>query len=234
MDRGFYGVGLPHPGVECFVAQLNKLLTHYGSSSSLGIHMQVLMEMLVIKGGSLQILSESFSTYSKWLTHSWLQSVWEKIDMFGFKVEIRGIMQAFAWLEFNEDELLRLNRVWCHQQVLFISDVFDASGKAVDRKYLARRPSEAAWSTLIFPQERPPRRDFNLWQRAVLLLAPRGRPDSQLGRLLVKGHKIWRWQYDLEKAELYHIKGAVMDIYTPSAGHVRQANKWQCTVRDHP
>ena len=73
MDRGFYGVGLPHPGVECFVAQLNKLLTHYGSSSSLGIHMQVLMEMLVIEGGiSLQILSESFSKYSKWVTPSWL------------------------------------------------------------------------------------------------------------------------------------------------------------------
>lgn len=73
MDRGFYGVGLPHPGVECFIAQLNKLLTHYGSSSSLGVHMQVLMEMLVIEGGiSLQILSESFSTYGKRVTHSWL------------------------------------------------------------------------------------------------------------------------------------------------------------------
>ena len=73
MDRGFYGVGLPHPGVECFMAQLNKLLTHYGSSSSLGIHMQVSMEMLVIEGGiSLQILLESFSKYSKWVTPSWL------------------------------------------------------------------------------------------------------------------------------------------------------------------
>jgi hypothetical protein len=29
MDRGFYGVGLPNPGVECFVAQINKLLIHY-------------------------------------------------------------------------------------------------------------------------------------------------------------------------------------------------------------
>ena len=101
-------------------------------------------------------------------------------------------MRAFARLEFNEDEMLRLNRVRCHKQVLFISDVFDASGKAVDRKYLARRPSEEAWSTLIFPQERPPRRDFNLWQRAVLLLAPRGRLDSRLGCLMAKGHKIWR------------------------------------------
>ena len=149
MDGGFYGVGLPHPGVECFVAQLNKLLTHYGSSSSLGVHMQVSMEMLVIEGGiSLQILSEPFSTYGKGVTHSWLRSVWEKIDMFGFKVEIcelplqflresdGWIMRAFSQLDFDKDELLRLNQVWCHQQVLFISDVFDASGRAVDRKYL--------------------------------------------------------------------------------------------------
>jgi hypothetical protein len=47
MDRGFYGIGFPHPGVECLVAQINKLLTHYGSSSGLGIHMQASMELLV-------------------------------------------------------------------------------------------------------------------------------------------------------------------------------------------
>ncbi len=88
----------------------------------------------------------------------------------------------------------------------------------MDRKYLARRPPEEAWYTLIFPQERPPQRDFTLWQQAMLLL--RGRLDNQLGHLMVMGHKIWRWRYDLEKPELYHTKGAVMDIYTPAAGHV--------------
>jgi hypothetical protein len=116
MDRGFYGVGLLHPGVECFVAQLNNLLTHYGSSSSLGIQMQVSMEMLVIEGGiSLQILSESFPKYGQWVTHSWLRSVWEKIDRFWLRVEIRElplqfpregdswIMQAFALLDFNDN-----------------------------------------------------------------------------------------------------------------------------------
>jgi hypothetical protein len=51
LDRGFYGIGLPHPGVECFVAQINKLLVHYGCSSGLGIHMQVSMEMMVIEEG---------------------------------------------------------------------------------------------------------------------------------------------------------------------------------------
>jgi hypothetical protein len=30
-----------HQGVECFIGQLDKLLTHYGSSSGLGVHIQV-------------------------------------------------------------------------------------------------------------------------------------------------------------------------------------------------
>jgi hypothetical protein len=33
MDRGFYGISFPHPGVERMVTQINKLLTHYVSSS---------------------------------------------------------------------------------------------------------------------------------------------------------------------------------------------------------
>ncbi len=58
MDRGFYGAGFPHPGVECFVLQMNKLLTHYGSNTRLGIHMQLLMELLITEVGiSLQPLS---------------------------------------------------------------------------------------------------------------------------------------------------------------------------------
>ena len=66
MDRGFYGIGFPHPGVECLVAQINKLLTHYGSSSGLGIHMQASMELLVTEGGvSTQILAKPFTRYSK-------------------------------------------------------------------------------------------------------------------------------------------------------------------------
>ncbi len=36
MDRGFYGNGFPHPGIECLTWQINKLLTHYGCSLDLG------------------------------------------------------------------------------------------------------------------------------------------------------------------------------------------------------
>jgi hypothetical protein len=42
LDRGFFGMGCPHPGVECLIAQLTKLLVHYGCRSGLGIQISSL------------------------------------------------------------------------------------------------------------------------------------------------------------------------------------------------
>ena len=52
LDRGFFGVSLPHPGVECLVAQITKLLTHFGCRSSLGLLMLVFawLYILIHKG----------------------------------------------------------------------------------------------------------------------------------------------------------------------------------------
>jgi hypothetical protein len=63
MDKGFYGCGLPHPGVECFIAQLSKLMTNYdGCDSGLGTYLQNSMELLIVEGNvSTQILSLPFS-----------------------------------------------------------------------------------------------------------------------------------------------------------------------------
>jgi hypothetical protein len=61
MDHRFYGCGFAHPGVECFIAQLSKLLTNYGCISGLGIHLQTSMELMIVEGGVLtQILSQPF------------------------------------------------------------------------------------------------------------------------------------------------------------------------------
>ncbi len=51
LAAGFYGVGRPHPAIECLVAQLNKLIMHYSSTFCLGINMQTSVELLVIELG---------------------------------------------------------------------------------------------------------------------------------------------------------------------------------------
>jgi hypothetical protein len=115
--------------------------------------------------------------------------------------------------DFTDDELIRLNCVRCHQQVIFYSDIFDACSRASDHQYLTKQHSHEAWSWLIFPQDKPPTRDFHLWQQAIETIAPRGRPCFRLGRMVDRGHKLWEWRSDREN--LYHLKGNFMDIYTP-------------------
>ena len=74
LGRGFYGAGLPHPGVEATVAQFNKLLMHYGCQSSTGVQMQVSMELLICElGRSLQPLQENYTAYGDWVTKSLLK-----------------------------------------------------------------------------------------------------------------------------------------------------------------
>jgi hypothetical protein len=41
LDCGFYGAGLPHPGVKALVDQLNKLLMHYGCLMALGTKLHI-------------------------------------------------------------------------------------------------------------------------------------------------------------------------------------------------
>ena len=75
-DQGFYGVGCPHPGVECLINQLNLLLMHYGCPSALGLMQRISLEYMILELGlSLQPLPQSYSKYSDWVTHSWLKTI---------------------------------------------------------------------------------------------------------------------------------------------------------------
>ena len=96
MGRGFYRIGLPHLGVECFVAQLTKLLLHYGSESGVGIHLQTSMELMVIElGNSLQPLQADYSAYQGRVTHSWLKTLWEKAHKFCMQIFIAPLELSF-------------------------------------------------------------------------------------------------------------------------------------------
>jgi hypothetical protein len=47
LDRGFYGAGFLHPGIEATVEQSNKLLMHYGCHTAPGSKLQTSLELLV-------------------------------------------------------------------------------------------------------------------------------------------------------------------------------------------
>jgi hypothetical protein len=183
MDSGFYGVGFPHPGEKCLVGQGNKILSHYGSQTGLGKHMQLSTELLIIEARvSFQPFTEPYVQYSKWVTHSLLMFLWEKADMFQIKIEInnlplyvprmndRWLMKVLEAEGYSELELIALNRVRCYQQEIFLLDILIASGRAVDIKYTRRRPWNETWSMAIFPEEKPTTQDFRLWKQVLVEL----------------------------------------------------------------
>ena len=144
LDPGFFGIGCPHVGVECFVEQTAKLLMHCGYPSSIGHGYKVSLEYVILElGMSFQPLQLSYQMYSKRLTNCWLKSLWEKCYKFNvqivfnfldefWKLPRRGDKWIMAELErigCNTDVLERLNRVRTYMQVLFLSDVLGASGK---------------------------------------------------------------------------------------------------------
>jgi hypothetical protein len=71
INLGFYGVGLPHLGVEDLIAMSNKLLMHYGCKIATGRFMQVSYSLFLVELGiSFQSLRESYSKYELLSTHS--------------------------------------------------------------------------------------------------------------------------------------------------------------------
>ncbi len=196
-------------------------------------------------GMSLQPFQEDYAACHHWVTHSWMKSLWEKASCVRVEIEIADLpvhptrewdtwlMQEFVRLNYSSEDLQQLNRIQVHQEVLFLSNVMDASGRALDRKYLQQRPWEESWSNLSFPIKQPPAKDFKLWRTAIPQIQALG-GRLHLGNYVRQGHKIWVWRYDLENGKLYHCKGNLVDIYELSTfpGARTRANRYLRTRLD--
>lgn len=140
LDAGFYGIGLPHPGVEATISGLNKLMMHYGCRSAVGMELLTSFEFFLLElGMSLQPFQVSYYLYSSLVTNCWLKSIWERVSKFSIEVTInhdvklprkgdKFLNQVLIEGGFHEDEMVQINRVRIHQQVLFVSDILSANG----------------------------------------------------------------------------------------------------------
>jgi hypothetical protein len=231
LDCGFYGAGFPHPGVEATVEQTNKLLMHYGCRTALGTQLQTSLELLVVDLGlSFQPFQVSYEHFGDWVTTSWLKRVWEKVSSFGFTLSVNNLpmryprdgddwlMSRFIARGYSEEELVNLNRVRKHQQVLFLSDILGAGGGSVDKRYLRKRRVGECWSSMKFPREEVTVPDMELWCRAIAQVVVHGPAQTSLGVFRANGHKLWEWRIVENRGRLYRQNGHQVEVY----GHTRR------------
>ena len=131
--------------------------------------MQVTMEVFLTELGiSAQPLQESYEQYGKWITSTWLKSVWEKVKMFSITVEIAPLpvcppregdtwfMQAAMEAGItNTNERRILKQFCCRQQVLYVSYVLDAGGKCLNKIYIGHRKPDNLVNPNIPSRETP-------------------------------------------------------------------------------
>ncbi len=96
IDAGFFGVGLPHLGVEALIAMLNKLLVHYGCDTATGQFMPVSYSLFYLELGLLfQPMQESYQKYSTFVTHLWMKMLWKKTLMFELHTVVADVPSPF-------------------------------------------------------------------------------------------------------------------------------------------
>ena len=122
----------------------------------------------------------------------------------------------FVAAGFSTEDLVRLSQVQFHQQELFLPCMLGASGKTLDPKYTTQRKEEEHWSTLVFPKEKPPQRDFALWKLALCRVIPTGGITDFLGRLTQGRHTTWEWRWGQQQSQLLQHKDDTIDIYKHS------------------
>ena len=194
-------------------------------------------------GFGFQPLKLDHARYGALATHSWIKMLWEKLSMFGIVTEIQGmerglprrgdkfLNQVFEDLGFSWNERVRLNRVRVYLQVLFLSDVVNASGARIEVEKASPRPSHHKWSTYSrWPKEQPTSSRIDLWKEAMASICPSKPTVNKLGEFIAPTHRIWRWRWCSVSNELLNISPDTlrMDIYRPSLG----ANRFELAVSD--
>jgi len=160
-----------------------------------------------------------------WLSQCWLFCVQRSIeiatdlpDFLPQRQNDRELMQIFWNADFRADELATLNRCRMFLHVIFLSDICNGAGSAIDNQYwTGEKPAD--YYHFQWPQvHKLMRRDWELWQRGLsqgLNLGQQGKLALPLGKWTSQMNSMNRWFTDISGDQLYHLQNDHWTTYSP-------------------
>jgi hypothetical protein len=210
----FGGIGLFNLAVEQHICRVNLFCQHYGSQSIVGKKLMTSLHWLQLQIGCEGCpLLEDFATWGRLAPTSWIHSFWESLHQYPCSMDIQyegvplqragditlmGLAHTYG---LSGDSLLSFNCCRCYGNLLFLSDIVNASGTGVDSRFLVDgfRPLE---SRLSFPPECPTLRDWEVW-KGFWLKRSTEVFRSPLGAWICNPHFVWHCYYVRETDLLY-------------------------------
>ena len=208
IPRAFGGVGLLNLTIEQTIGWINMFLQHYGLDSVLSRKFKVSLEILQLEIGCAGCpLDERFAQYGHLATPCWMKSLWERLDHYNFKLNVRYprltipregdmfLVKLFYQEGVRGTRLRRLNRCRIHLKTLFLSDLVSANGKsflAPDETRFSVYPQRP--SSFVFPREEPTPEDWSTWYSFWRSFTGAGWALTRsLGRWYLAPHNRWDW-----------------------------------------
>ena len=207
LGERFGGLGLPNFVVLAFACKVYFLQSNWGFENAVSSMLLHCYESFLVEIGLYgNIFSEDFSTWEMLATDgTWLKNFWEYSSLLGIEIQLhedfhitgvrdgdRALMSVFSSAGFRGDDLVRLNIVRHFYGFIHLSCVVLCDGVTLDPSALSRARCISKKHT--FPLEYPRRKDFQLWEDALLSVTTTGRRlIYSVGRFLREPHRAMPW-----------------------------------------
>jgi hypothetical protein len=171
----FGGISLLDLAVEQHICRVNMFVQHYGSQSIVGKKLMSSMHWLQLQIGCVECpLLADFDKWGHLAPVSWIISFWESLHRCpgGLEIEFEGVclqregdislMVVPDQCGLTMKDLASFNHCRCHGNLLLLSDVTNAAGTNLERRFLFPHFT-AHVSLLSFPPEVPTVEDWTVW-----------------------------------------------------------------------
>jgi len=177
---------MPNIAVNCLAGNIFVLPYTWGFEEAEGETTRPACAAFIVEVGvARDVLQQNFTKLGDLATKgNWFHNLWEFVCYLKYSIEIDPklhvqpahvrdipIMEQFSYLSLDKNNLSSLNRVQRFKQVLFLSDLVHCNGTIIRGSMTDRMEGS---SPLIFPKEKPTRKEFELWVGAICSISSPG------------------------------------------------------------
>ena len=179
----YQGLGSFDTEVQQFIEKIKIFLFHAGTKSQLGQFIQISLESLhLLIGVNTPIFQLPYSKYGILAEKGWIEHLWKMTNFYNIKVEgyyehttltrlnDKSLMESIINSDtYTDNEIRSINRCRLYLQVQNLSDI--TNGQGTNITYCARNHIRDPERITIYHwpnQPKPPKRDWELWDDALL------------------------------------------------------------------
>jgi hypothetical protein len=211
------GLQLPDLYADQGIGQLNLLIGHLKLGDEVGNQLKgVLSCQQLVVGSDKPFFALPFPLYEKWITETWLVSIWCYLSLVKVTIDIENqwlpslsrehdsmTMDLAITLNLSPTQLKEINSCRIYLQVLTLSNISVANGKSLTVEAQAGVRDQSRLSKHSWPNSKRPKQ-WGAWHLFLQHVSTGVRLTQPLGRWLHTPHQQWTWFLEPEGRHALH------------------------------